>query len=474
MPGKRYASVQANTILLLLAAVARLGLSFWFLTYLSRAFGGGESTRNFGIYALVVQYFELCVSLSSTAVGILLTREIARRPARLPIWLSHAMVLTLTLVGASQFAIFVICPFVYSANVMQLMVLSAVATVPAAMGCLFEACFVGLERARYVTFGTLIDCMLRYGGGGLALFLGHGLPGVFVALVASRAVMLTFYWVALRQYVQFRWVCRASWMRQLLRRWWVFAGENWLATFYSTLDVLILSYFRTEAVVGLYSAGLRLVRLASTTIRCYTLAVFPVLSRLHRTCVLRFRELHLASLRMMLAVTLPAALVITLYAEQVIALVFGDEFLPASNVLRVVIWAMVFESVNPFLSHTLFARDAQASSFRVAIVGFTTRLTALLALVPLFGMVGTAWATVISGYLATLCYCYFVLTPADAKRLAFDLARTTAALGGLAAVLLVTPSTDWMLGVAIGSVLYAFLLFALRVVRLADLQLNQG
>ncbi len=473
MPRNWRTSVQANTILLLLAAVLRLGLSFWFITYLPRVVPQADSRRIFGIYAVIVQYFELCVSLSSTAAGILLTREIARRPARLPIWLSHAVVLTLGLVGLSQLAIFTICPLMYSAEVMQLLALAALATAPAAMGCLFEACFVGLERARYVTAGTLIDCVLRFGGGGLALFLGYGLTGVVLAIVVSRVTMLMFYWIALRQYVKLRWAFRTRWMRQLLRRWWTFAGENWLATFYSTLDILILSYCRSEAVVGLYAAGLRLARLGSTTMRCYTIAVFPVLSRLYRTSLPRFRQLHLASLRMILAATLPVALVVTLHAEQVITLVFKKEFLPAAEPLRVVIWAIVFESLNPFLSHTLFARDAQASSFRVAIISFTTRLSLFLVLIPLFGMMGTAWAAVISGYLATLCYCYFVLTRDEAIRLALDVTRTAAALGGLTCVLLVTPSTEWLLGVAAGSALYAVLLFFLRVIRVTDWQLTQ-
>jgi O-antigen/teichoic acid export membrane protein len=357
--------------------------------------------------------------------------------------------------------------------VIGLLGLAAVATIPAAICCLFEASFMGLERARYVTVGTLMECVLRFGGGGLALFLGYGLVGVFVTLALSRAIMLCFYWIALRQYAALRWRFQPRRMRWLLNRWWMFAGENWLATFYSTLDVLLLSYFRNEATVGLYASGLRIARLGSTTIRCYTVAVYPVLSRLHKTSLPRFRHLHLASLRMMLALTLPVALTVTLYAEQVMTLIFGNEFLAGAAALRVVIWALVFESVNPFLSHTLFARDAQSNSFRVAIVGFSTRLALFLVLIPMFGMMGTAWAAVISGYLATLCYGYFALSREDAVQFLTDTMRTTAALAGLSAVLLLTPHTEWLLGVGLGGALYAFLLIGLRVVRIADLRMNQ-
>ncbi len=333
---------------------------------------------------------------------------------------------------------------------------------------------MGLERARYVTLGTMIDCVLRFGGGGLALYLGYELTGVIVALIVSRCVMASFYWAALSRLTRLRWRIRVKRLRVMVSRWKTFAGENWLATLYTTLDVLILSVFRSESEVGLYSAAMRLVRLGTVALGCYTTAVYPVLSRLHKSSVQRFQQLHLASLRMMQAMTLPVAVVVTQQAEQIIGLIFKPEYGAAAGVLRIVIWAIVFDCLNPFLSYTLFARDAQFSSLRVATISSSTRFCLLIALVPLYGKIGAAVGLIVSGFVATLCYCYFALSRDEAKHLSSDIARIGLALVTLSAVLMLTPDAAWLVGVAIGGAMYGILLLTLRVVRVSDLRLMRS
>ncbi|HEY6564197.1 MAG TPA: oligosaccharide flippase family protein [Pirellulaceae bacterium] len=462
------AKISRNTAMLVLATLSRMALAFAFVIYAASLLG----KERFGQYALVTHYFELFLSLCSTAVGIYLTREASKRPRDLPELLSHGFALLLGLLAASGVVLTVVFRLAsYSHGTVVAMGVASCALLPAATAAILEATLIALEKAHHVTIATALESGLRFAASFVVLALGYGLPAVFAILIVTRTVQALYYAAQVHQWVPLHWRFRPRRFRVMFRRWRIFAAENWLATIYTSLDVLVLSFFHGEAAVGLYAAATRVVRLGSMAAKSYTLAVFPVLSRLHRTSRTAFEQLSHVTLRYMIAIAVPAALAMAVFAEPIMSLLYSEEYAAAVPVLQVFAWILVLEAINPFLSYTLFAKGAQSASMRVAALGLIVNGIASYFLTRSWGPVGAAWAAIIAGFAATCGYGLASLRRDEITRFLGDAVKVVLASTALAAVLWWSRNSTIAVSLLIGGALYVSLLVILRVIKHSDLRL---
>jgi O-antigen/teichoic acid export membrane protein len=467
MPHDHARRVSRNAVLLFLGTVCRLGLSFAFVVYVAVLLG----VDGFGTYSLGLHYFELFLSLTATAVGIYVTREAGRRLSRLSQLLSHGLVLVVGLSIAGACLLVVLGQILnYAPDTRDVLRIAALALLPASAAVVMEAAFVSLEQTQYVTAGTVLESLVRIAASYVALVAGLGLASLFWILVVTRAALALYYLAALSGRIPLRWRFRRRRFAVFAWRWRVFAAENWLATIYTSLDVVILSAFHGEAAVGLYTAARKVVRLGSVAAKCYTTAVFPLLARWYVESRAAFDQLNRDTLRFLLAAMLPATATVALLADRIVALLFADEYAGAAPVLQVLAWVMLLECMNPFLSHTLFAKGQQHDSMLVAGISLLANLAATTWLAYQWGAVGAAWGTLVGALVACGGYCRFSLGAGDAYRLLAVAAKVFLAAAGFALVLAWPNSGHGVAALAVASLVYLLLVVVFRVVTATDLR----
>ena len=460
-----------NALLLLTGTVGRLGMSFALVAFLGKQLG----PDGFGKYSLAVFYFELLVSLTATAVGFLLTREIARRPERIGELLLDAGALTGLLAIVSAGGICILCAVCgYSAETTAAIRVASLAILPAALGAVAEAAFIALERAEYVTFGTILEGTLRLVTSFVLVRADYPLVDLFWALVAIRLFLLALYALGLRRQARFCWQFHAPRFFEFVRQWRVFAAEVCLGTIYASLDVIILSLLCDDAVVGVYAAASRLVRPAITAAKSITTAIYPVLARTYQESQDRFERVRHDSLRLMFAIAFPGVIFVSVLPERVIGLVFSAEYLPAVPVLRVLVWSLLLGFLNPLLNQALFASNRQHRSLLVAAVSLGFNGLATWWFVDRWGALGAAWSVVVSLAVAFGCYCLLGLERRDVGRLLLLGSRSGLAAAGLGVALFALRESPWAIVIAAGVAVYVSLLLALRVVTAGDFKILLG
>ena len=92
------------------------------------------------------------------------------------------------------------------------------------------------------------------------------------------------------------------------------------------------------------------------------------------------------------AVALPT----TLIADWLILILYGNEFKDASDVLRIYIWAGLFVSVGVASSKWLVAENLAIYSFYRTTLGAILNIGCNLWLIPIYGIKGAAFATLIA------------------------------------------------------------------------------
>jgi O-antigen/teichoic acid export membrane protein len=337
-----------------------------------------------------------------------------------------------------------------------------------------EAIFVAFERAELVAIGTAVEGLVRIALCFAALLLGYQLASLFLILIVTRVGQLALYCVLLAQRLPpVEWRLRRDRLRGLAREWLVFAGETWVATLYLSLDVVLLSLFWNEAAVGLYDGAWKLIRLGPVVANSFTTAIFPYISRLYVDARQTFQEISQQSIKYILAMVLPGALCISVFSEQLVLLLFDEQYAASAAVLRTLAWLLIPQFLNPFLSRVLYARGEQRVSLAVSAVGLATFLAVAFFLIPAFGPVGTAWTAVISSYAALACYLAYSTAGTNRRSILVILLRQIAAAALLCLALMLLPQTQFVATLAAGGVLYAGLLLVLRIVTLSDVKLLQ-
>jgi O-antigen/teichoic acid export membrane protein len=173
----------------------------------------------------------------------------------------------------------------------------------------------------------------------------------------------------------------------------------------------------------------------------------------------------------MCAMALPAIAVVSVIPDRVIGLFYNSEYADAIVVLQVLIWVLLLDFLNPFLSHVLFAQGKQHKSMRVAGISLVVNVVATLILVFRFGAMGAAAGTVIGGLVAT-CFYLFAAMPKHDVIATFSLAfRVALASIGMGVAIYLFRQSDWFILIGIGILSYVPLLFAVRAIRPEDVRM---
>ena len=458
-----------NTLMLLLGTLFRMFVSFGFIIFAADRLG----VEGFGIYSIGIHYFELFLSLSATAIGILLTRDIARWKKRADELTTSACVFAavLALLGALVM-IGLTFAFQFTGSTSMVIMVASLALFPAALSAIFEAVLVAHERAEFVALAVSIESTVRVLASIAAILMGYGLITLFVILIVTRFIQLAAFYISVRYVASLQFIFSFRGFSRFVRRWRMFAAENWMATIYTNLDVLVLSWLTGEVAVGLYSAAWKIVRLGSVAAKTYTTAVFPLLARLHQSSIRQFEKVNMDTIRLMCVIAIPIVVVTSVISDRIIGLVYyTGKYSEAVPVLQVLIWVLLLEFLNPFLSHTLFARGRQDRSMYVAAIALVVNTAATFALVHNFGALGAAMGTVIGGLVATICYMKFALTRSEIIKTTHSILRVLLASCVVGLVLLFVRDESWLVLGLVGLLIYPVLIWVLRLVSQQDLDL---
>ena len=209
----------------------------------------------------------------------------------------------------------------------------------------------------------------------------------------ALAVVSVALWVAFRRdFGPLR--LRVDWAAwgALLRPALPIAASTLMILVYYNLDKLMLSGLRGDRVVGLYEAAYRWVLVALVPATVFVQAFFPSLSAAHGDRG-RMAAQAGAFARVNLGVGLPVALGGALLAGPLVTLLAGPEFAPAGPVLAVLMANVAVVYLNLALGQPLLAWDLQTPYFWAVGAGAAANVVLNVALIPPFGAMGAAWAT---------------------------------------------------------------------------------
>jgi len=167
-------------------------------------------------------------------------------------------------------------------------------------------------------------------------------------------------------------------------------------------DTLMLGYFSSSADVGIYNAALPTAQLIRGIPAAFVAIFFPVVSELYaRNKIEDLRRTYSAVTKWMLALIFPIFLLVLLFPEQIIKILFGAEYVAGATALSILVFGfMIYAAIGP-------SGAILRSYGRTKIVMMTNYIGAVInfglnfLLIPIYGVNGAAVAT---GFSLALLY----------------------------------------------------------------------
>jgi len=163
------------------------------------------------------------------------------------------------------------------------------------------------------------------------------------------------------------------------------------------MDTILLTYFRTLKEVGLYNVALPTMKVISVIGVAFTSILFPLSSELWA----KKRKDQLGKglgmfYKYALILVFPLALLMFLFPEIILGILFGGEFKAAGGVLRILAIGYLINTLSGVNNTTLSGIGKPKEVSKIMFSGACMNLILNLILIPFYGMEGAAISTTIS------------------------------------------------------------------------------
>jgi O-antigen/teichoic acid export membrane protein len=168
-----------------------------------------------------------------------------------------------------------------------------------------------------------------------------------------------------------------------------------LSALYFRIDVYFVEHWQGLQAVGAYNAVFRLVEAMRLLPAAVMAVTFPMLVLAADTRLVQRIGAGLGAIGAVLAIACG------LGAPFIVALIYGQAFLPAAPAFAILSLALPLFFLNYALTHQVIGWDGQHAYFVIVVVALIVNIAANVVLVPTQGMIGAAIATVLTEIVVT-------------------------------------------------------------------------
>lgn len=159
-----------------------------------------------------------------------------------------------------------------------------------------------------------------------------------------------------------------------------------------------------DEAVGIYSAAVRISEVWYFVPAVIVASVFPaILESKKRNKKQYYRRLQ-CLYDLVVWISISIALPMTFLSAPIVALLFGDTYIAAGAVLAVHIWASIFVFLGVASGQWFLAENRQVLSLQRTVLGSIVNVILNIVLIPGYGALGAAWATVVAQFFAALLF----------------------------------------------------------------------
>lgn len=238
------------------------------------------------------------------------------------------------------------------------------------------------------------------------------------ALILTGASLLAFVWVTcfeglatavllFAMYVGMggrlkTWRFNFTRAKTLLKHSWPLMFSGLAVMLYMRIDQIMLGQMLNDEAVGIYTVAIRISEVWYFIPMAIVGSVFPAILEAKKTSEALYLDKFQKLYDLLVIIALVVAIPVTFLSNQIIEILFGQEYIAAGTILSIHIWTALFVFLGVASGKWFLAENRQLLAFQRVFLGMCVNIVLNFVLIPRHGGAGAAMATLISQAVAAL------------------------------------------------------------------------
>ena len=397
-----------NTSWLLAEKMFRVLLSFFVSILVIRYLG----PDNFGLLSYAISFYGLFTALSVLGLESISIRELVKHPDKRDKLLGSVFGLRL-IGGAITLAIIIIVLLStgesYDTSLLIIVISSSVIFQSFSVVDYYFRSKVEAKYSVYVlSSSVLISAVIKL------LMVYWKAPLIYFAVIYSFEFLVAavgFLMVYKKRGLKISgWKFDKLLSVELLKDSWPLILSGLVVSIYMKIDQVMIKNMLNNEQVGYYAAAVRLSEAWYFIPIAITNSLFPAIVHAKNISE-EFYNNRMQKLYDMLAwLSIAIALPVSFFSKEIILILLGNTYAPSAPILTIYIWAGVAVFLGVASSQYLINENYTKLSFFRTFIGMIINVILNFILIPVYGIIGAAVATLISYSLATFSIVFFKKT----------------------------------------------------------------
>ncbi len=393
-------TVIKNTVWLFAGEASSRLLKFGLIVYAARLLGAS----GWGVFAYALSVGSLIGIFSDIGIGGLITRETSQKNENYNSYISTALFIKVFLLLVSVILMFFISPSI--SKIPEAHILFPAIAALFLFDSLRELLFSFNRAFEKMEWETIVKTITN----GAILVLGILLlimrpepVSIAIAYALGSAIGFISMLIIMRPHLKkMLGKVDRKLIMPIIVTVWPFALIALTGTIMTNTDIYMLGIWKDPNEIGWYAAAGRLYQFVLIIPAMIATAVFPLVSRLAQKDNEKFSFILEKGISLVMMAGIPIAFGGIILAPEIILLIFGDTYIQAVPIMRILFINLLVSFPYILLSNAIFTFNKQRSLIIAFGAGVIANIVLNFFLIEKFGAAGSAAATLASSTAVTI------------------------------------------------------------------------
>jgi O-antigen/teichoic acid export membrane protein len=228
-----------------------------------------------------------------------------------------------------------------------------------------------------------------------------------VAMVISAFLVTVVGWMLFLHKVKqpIVWKLDRYFIREIVTQGWPIGIAGAALRTNTNVDSIFVNAYHGNLQTGFYGAAYRLINAIITAGTFFTNAVFPLSCKRYYESIPALADFIGYASKLLLLVTVPGVVLMSVMSEEIIWIIFGQEYAEAATPFRMLVWAAGIAIICRLYHNTLVACERQQNYMKIILSTAVFNIICNFSLIPNYGMKGAAIATIMTELLLLVLTC---------------------------------------------------------------------
>jgi O-antigen/teichoic acid export membrane protein len=368
---------------------------------------------NFGQLSYAISFVGIFSFIASLGIDNILYRELIKYPDRRKEFLGSAFMIKITggVIGIILISIFALLWATDDVSKILIIIISGtfIFNPFQIIGYEFQAQVKSKYPSIIAFVATLILNILKV----IIILEGKGVIYLALILLLEPIIYALFYWIIYEKQIGSKisqWRFDKDIAIALLKDSWPLIFSGAFALVYSEIDQILIKNMIDAHAVGIYDSAVRVAEVWYFVPNIIMMSLFPaIINAKIVSAELYLKRLKKLSL-LLTGLAVSIAIITTLFAPAMIYILYGVAFMSGTIILQIYVWSLIGSFLGSLVANYLVAENYRHISFFVNLIPMIVNVILDIYLIPKYGIIGPAWATLMAYSLSPMILLLFART----------------------------------------------------------------